>query len=143
MLKSFSLSKNNVFYYDVEKKTIGRFPSKSNLLSHGSDNSLYFGMTKNKDIVNVFCNFFEVKNISEIHSLNYDMKCGEEDVNVVVNINKEGQIQIKIMKDGTMARLADNYAFSKMTNFDFSKLLLVVDFLNKEIRFKDPIAFVL
>lgn len=143
MLKTFSLSKNNTFYYDVERKTIGRFPSKSNLLVHGSDNSLYFGMTSKKEVVDIFCLLFGVKKIDEIHGLNFDMNSGNELVNVVININKEGQIQIKIMKDGTMARLAENFAFDQMNNFDFTKLLFVVDFNKREIRFKDPEKFIL
>ena len=53
-------------------------------------------------------------------------------------LNAEGQIQIKICKDGTMGRLAANYAFKEMKEFDFTKMLLVVDFQGKEIRFKDP-----
>ena len=66
------------------------------------------------------------------------MKCGYEDVNVVLNINAEGQIQIKLMIDGTMSRLTNNYAFTEMKQFDFTKMLLVIDFTNKEVRFKDP-----
>lgn len=138
MLKSCSLSKNSLFYYDNEKMTIARFPTQSNLLQKGSDNSLYFGMKQNEDIAKIFVNFFKKKNIDEINGLNFDMQCGDDQANVVVNLNAEGQIQIKICKDGTMGRLTDNYAFNMMKEYDFTKMLLVVDFNNKEIRFKDP-----
>ena len=138
MLKSYSLSRNNIFYYDINKKTIARFPSNSNLLSKGSDNSLYFGMTSNEDVKKIFCDFFGKKNIKEISGLNFDMACGYDDVNVVVNINGEGQIQIKLMKDGTMNRLTSDYSFNEMKQFDFTKMLIVIDFLNKEVRFKNP-----
>ena len=138
MLRSYALSKKNIIYYDLEKKTIARFPSNSNLLAKGSDNSLYFGMDKNEDIKKIFCELFEKNNIKEISGLNFDMKCGFDDVNVVLNINAEGQIQIKLMKDGTMCRLTNNYAFNEMKQFDFTKMLLVIDFINKEVRFKDP-----
>lgn len=37
-----------------------------------------------------------------------------------------------------MGTLAENYAFAKMKQIDFSKILIVVDFINKEVRFKDP-----
>jgi hypothetical protein len=66
------------------------------------------------------------------------MKCGDEIVNVVLNLNKEGQVQVKIMKNGTISRLTTNYSFSEMKEFDFTKMLLVIDFKNKEIRFKNP-----
>lgn len=138
MLKSYSLSRNNVFYYDINKKTIARFPSKSNLLAKGSDNSLYFGMTSNEDVKKIFCEFFEKKNIKEISGLNFTMTCGYDNVNVVVNINGEGQIQVKLMKDGTMNRLTSDYSFNEMKQFDFTKMLIVIDFKNKEVRFKNP-----
>lgn len=131
-------NRGNIFYYDIEKKVIARFPSKSNLLSKGSDNSLYFGTNKNENIVKIFCKLFDVKKIDEISNLNYDMKSGNDNVNVILNLNFEGQIQIKIMKDGTMSRLSQNFAFRKMKQYDFTKMLIVIDFNNREIRFKDP-----
>jgi hypothetical protein len=138
MLKSCSLSRNRAFYYDTDAKTIARFPSKSNLLPNGSDNSLYFGMRNNEEIAAIFCKLFDVDDISKVSGLNFDMKCGDETVNVVVNLNKEGQVQIKIMKNGTISRLTTNYSFSEMKEFDFTKMLLVIDFKKKEIRFRNP-----
>lgn len=138
MLRYYNLSKNNYFYYDLDNKTIARFPTKSNLSLHGSDNSLYFGMISNEEVYELFCNFFTVKDLNAINGKDYEMKCGIDDVKVVFNINAQGQIQIKIKNDGTMGRLANNYAFEKMKNIDFTKMLIVVDFLKMEIRFKDP-----
>jgi len=139
MLKTFSLSKNHFFYYDIEKKTIARFPSKSNLLPKGSDNSLYFGIKKNKDLTKIICSFFDVNKIENIIGLQYKMQCGEDEVNVSININAQGQIQIKISNDGTMCRLTNHYSFERMEEYDFNKMLLVIDFINMEIRFKDPL----
>lgn len=143
MLKSYSFSKNTLFYYDIENKTIARFPTHSNLKIKGSDNSLYFGMSNIVPLQEIFTSLFDVKKIDQISGLNFDFNCGYENVNVVVNINAEGQIQIKIMKDGTMGRLADNHSFDKMISYDYTKMLLVVDFKNKQIRFKDPIELLL
>ena len=143
MLKTCNLSKKSFFYYDIENLTIARFPSKSNLKTKGSDNSLYFGMKNNDDAKSVFCDFFNVKTIEKINGLNFDMKCGYETVNVIVNINAEGQIQIKIMKDGTMNRLASNNSFDNMISLNYTQMLLVIDFKNKEIRFKNPIELYL
>lgn len=143
MLRTCILSKSMFFYYDIERKIIARFPTKSNIKPHGSDNSLYFGMVGNDEIVSIFCKLFDVKKIGDISSKNFDMKCGMETVNVCCNLNSEGQIQIKIMKDGTMSRLTSNYSFDHMKEFDFTKMLIVVDFLNKEIRFKDPNELIL
>lgn len=143
MLKTCVLSKSMFIYYDIERKTIARFPTKSNLLPHGSDNSLYFGMVGNAEIETVFCRLFEVNKIFEVSRKNFDLKCGSEMVNVCCNLNADGQIQIKVMKDGTMSRLTSNYSFDKMKEFDFTKMLIVIDFINKEIRFKDPNELVL
>lgn len=143
MLQSFTLSKNSMFYYDLEKKTIARFPSKSNLLSKGSDNSLYFGMIKNDNLVKLLLNFFDNKKIVNLNGKNFSMKCGHEDVDVLININQEGQFQLKITKDGTMNRLTAEYSFENLKNYDFTKMLTVLDFINMEIRFKDPLEFVL
>jgi hypothetical protein len=138
MLESCSFGRKRVFYFDIEEKQIARFPTNSNLYSTGSDNSLYFGMTRNENITSIFCKLFNVNSIESIKGLNFDMKCGDEIVNVVLNINKYGQIQVKIMKNGTISRLTTNYSFNEMKEFDFTKMLLVVDFKKKEIRFKDP-----
>ena len=138
MLKSFCLSRKNIFYYDIEKQTIARFPTMSNLKNKGSDNSLYFGTLNTNELIEIFTSFFRVSSIQNIKGLNYDFTCGFETVNVVININLEGQIQIKLMKDGTMGRLAENNAFDNMIVRDYTRMLLVVDFANKQIRFKDP-----
>ena len=138
MVNYFSLSKSNIFYYDLEKKTIARFPTKSNLFPHGSDNSLYFGMTTNSLVCDIFCKLFDVDDIMQLCNRSYDMRCGIDDVKVVLNINAQNQIQIKITKDGTMYRLTSNYAFEEMRNIDFTKMLIVVDFKNNIIRFKNP-----
>lgn len=138
MIRTCALSKSMYFYYDLERKTIARFPTKSNIKSHGSDNSLYFGMVGTNEIEEIFCCLFNVKRIGEISNKNFDMKCGSENVNVICNINGGGQIQIKIMKDGTMCRLTNYYSFNQMQMYDFTKMLIVVDFSNKEIRFKNP-----
>ena len=141
MVKSYNFSKQGYFYYDLEKKTIGRFPTKSNLFPHGSDNSLYFGMISNEEICNIFCKLFDVKKVEDFSGKNYDMKCGYDDVNVICNVNAQGQIQIKLAKDGTMFRLTSNYAFDVMKEFDFTKMIIVIDFIKKEVRFKNPLDF--
>lgn len=136
MLKTFG--KKFFFYYDLEKKTIARFPTKSNLLLTGSDNSLFFGLKTNKDLCELMMAFFDQPNINKISGLSYDFQVGDLKFNVIININDEGQIQIKIGGNGTMGTLAENYAFAEMKQIDFSKMLIVVDFINKEVRFKDP-----
>lgn len=143
MLSSYALTKQSPVYYDLERKTIGRYPSNSNLLMKGSDNSLYFGIKDNVKTVEVFRQLFKVKNIDDISGLTYSMKCGNEVVDVTVNINHQGQIQIKIPKDGALNRLTNLYSFEKMESIDFTKRIVVIDFLNSEIRFKDPNDLVL
>ena len=138
MIKTHYLNSKTVYYYDLEEKCIARFPSNSNLLVSGSDNSLYFGSKSNDAVCDIFCNLFDADNIDEINGNMFKMKCINEKVNVVTNINKEGQVQIKIMKNGSMYKLASNYSLMNMENYDFTKMLIVIDFKNNEIRFKDP-----
>ena len=64
MLQTYNLA-GTVIYYDSDKKVIARYPSKSNLLLKGADNSLYFGMTSNSDVDKIFCKIFSVSNINE------------------------------------------------------------------------------
>ncbi len=143
MLSSYALTKKTPVYYDVERKTIGRYPSNSNLLMKGSDNSLYFGMKDNETVADVFCQLLGVKNIDSISGLTYTMKCGNEMVDVVLNVNFQGQIQIKIPKDGALNRLTNLYSFERMESIDFTKRIVVIDFLKKEIRFKNPDELIL
>ena len=143
MLSSYALTKKSPVYYDLERKTIGRYPSNSNLLMRGSDNSLYFGIKDNAKTAEVFCQLFKVKHIDDISGLTFSMKCGNENVSVIVNVNYQGQIQIKIPKDGALNRLTNLYSFEKMESIDFTKRIVVIDFLNKEIRFKDPNELIL
>ena len=138
MVKTYSLNKNNTYYYDLDNKCIARFPSKSNLLPNGSDNSLYFGNKNNECVQSIFCSLFEVDSIDKINGKHYKMKCIDEKVDLETNINADGQVQLKIMKNGTMFRLANNYSLIEMKKWDFTKMLLVVDFANNEIRFKNP-----
>ena len=138
MLKSCELTSTASFYYDADKKTIARFPTNSNLIPRGSDNSLYFGMVSNKKAYKAICELFGVKDLSKVSGTVIQMSCGSNDADVTFNINAQGQMQLKLSKDGILYKLTNDYAYSTMTAFDFTKLLIVFDFANKEIRFKDP-----
>ena len=136
MVNSYHLTKNNIVYYDLERKTIARCPTKSNLFVNGSDNSLYFGMITNPIVSDVFCKLFDEKSLTHINGKNFDMRCVGETVNIICNVNAQGQVQLKLSKNGILHRLTSEYAFDEMQNFDFTKMLVVVDFIKKEIRFK-------
>ena len=143
MLKSCELSKSSYFYYDLESKAIARFPTKSNLILKGSDNSLYFGMITNDRACEVLRKLFKVKKIEDIENTVFKMACGNNDVDVVFNINAQGQLQFKLLKDGVMNKLAGDYAFKNDYRHEFTKMLLVLDFKNLTIRFKDSRDLVL
>ena len=138
MLKSCELTSTASFYYDADKKTIARFPTNSNLIPKGSDNSLYFGMTSNRKAYKAICELFGIKDLSKISGTVFPMSCGSNDVDVTFNINAQGQMQLKLSKDGILYKLTNDFAYRSMIAFDFTKVLLVFDFVNKEIRFKDP-----
>ncbi len=95
-------------------------------------------MITNAIACKVFYDFFGTKKIEKLQGKTFDMTCEENDVKVVFNINAQGQIQLKLLKDGFMRKLANDYSFTKMQAFDFTKMLLVLDFEKNEIRFKDP-----
>ena len=133
--------KNLVFYYDLEEKKIGRFPTKSNLYKNGSDNNLFFGLDNDKNVCNIFRSLFNVSKIAAIKGMSFSMICGEENVQVELNINAQRQIQIKICKNGTTSRLANDYCYEKIVERDMTKMLLVLDFSRREIHFTDPSIF--
>ena len=137
MLQTYSLS-GTVIYYDAYKKILARCPSKSNLLLKGADNSLYFGIATNNEVAKIFCKIFNVSSVKKIQDLKYDLSFCGEIIEVFININAEGQVQVRFNNDGTIGRILSRYADEELRNIDFTKMLLVVDFCHKEIRVKDP-----
>ena len=137
MLQTYSLA-GTVIYYDAYKKILARCPSKSNLLLKGADNSLYFGIATNNEVAKIFCKIFNVSSVKKIQDLKYDLSFCGEIIEVFININAEGQVQVRFNNDGTIGRILSRYADEELRNIDFTKMLLVVDFCHKEIRVKDP-----
>lgn len=136
-MATFSLSKNNSFNYDIEKKTLSRLPTSSNMKEKGSDNSLYFGMTSNAEVKNIFCRIFDVNDIDEIQGKTFKMKFYSLEVDTVLNINKEGQIQIKMGKNGIMNKLFQFHIYHKMKSYNEDYPEILFDFLNNKISFCD------
>jgi len=139
MVESYTTKNGKTYYYDLNSNSIARFPTNSNLLAKGSDNSLYFGNCGSEKVQKVFCDILSLDDINDMINLKFNMTCNGENVEVQLNINDDGQVQVKIAKDGLMFRLATNYSFKKMKEFDFTKMLMVIDFKKLEIRYKDPI----
>jgi hypothetical protein len=137
MLQTYSLA-GTVIYYDAHKKTLARCPSKSNLLLKGADNSLYFGIDTNNEVSKIFCKIFNVSTVKKLQDSKYDLSFCGEIVEVYLNINGEGQIQVRFNNDGTIGRILSKYADEEREDIDFTKMLLVVDFGHKEIRLKNP-----
>lgn len=125
------------FYYNIQRKILARYPSKSNLKIKGSDNSLFFGICDNKKISNIFKEIFNVNDIHQISNLSFLMKFLDEKVNVDLNVNNQGQIQIKICGDGTMRKLLNLYIFYSDYVGEEENLLLVLDFKEMTINFTD------
>ena len=137
MLQTYSLS-GTVIYYDANKKVLARCPSKSNLLLKGADNSLYFGIDTNAEVSKIFCKIFNVSNVKKLQDSKYDLSFCGEIIEVFININADGQIQVRFNNDGTIGRILSKYADEEHQDIDFTKMLVVVDFNHKEIRVKDP-----
>ena len=135
-MSSIKISNFEVFY-EIENMTIGRRPSKSNLKQHGSDNSLYFGTTANEQMCDILCKMFKYESINEFHDKNFDMKShGGIDVIVSTNINKEGQLQIKINKNGMMHDIFNGFLMDEMDDIDPKDIIIVVDFKNLNVRIR-------
>lgn len=144
MLQTYSLG-SNIVYFDYELQTIARQPTKSNLRSKGSDNSLYFGIASSLEICNILCKFFHVKKIGDLQGKTFSMKCGYSNVTIEFNINKQGQIQSKMIldnsKDGVMNSLFMDYILNYNGTINgtinTNHFLIILDFLNQKIRFKN------
>lgn len=133
-MSSIKISNFEVFY-EIENMTIGRRPSKSNLKQYGSDNSLYFGMISNEQMCDILCKMFNYKSINEFHNKNFDMKShGGIDVVVSTNINKDGQLQIKLNKNGMMHDIYNGFLMDEMDDVDPKDIIIVVDFKNLNVR---------
>lgn len=130
------LGKGVIIYYDVENKIIGRKPTNSNLIEHGSDNSIYLGLVGNS-FNEVICSIFNLDDINDFTNKNYIMSFYGDDVQVNCNINDNKQLQLKVVGDGHIFKLLSKYEknINKITNFD--KLLIFFDFLNMEIFFEE------
>lgn len=135
-MESYKLKSKIVFYYDFNNQTIARIPTKSNLKYKGSDNSLYFGTISNIGSKEIFCELLRKKSIDKINGLNMKMMGYGIPVDVNFNINKEGQIQIKVMHDGMMRKLFEKFQLTIKESIEESKVLIVIDFKNFDIRFK-------
>lgn len=135
-MKSLKLDKNTIIYYDIESKTIGRKPSPSNLKEKGSDNSVYLGIVGNY-LDKILCSIFEVKNISEFSLKDYKMNFYGNEVDISCNINKNGQIQIKVNSEGHMYKLLSKYKNNINPEINENNLLILFDFANKEIFFNE------
>lgn len=138
MLRTYKRNRNFCIFYDIENKIIARYPTNSNLKVTGSDNSLYFGLVNDPVAVGIMKAILEISNIYDMQDKEFNMNCCGEIAHVKLNINHEGQLQVKIVENGMMSRLTTNYAYTTLQEIDFTKMLFVIDFLNKEIRFSKP-----
>lgn len=124
-------------YYEIDNKTIGRMPSNSNLKTNGSDNSLYLGMKKNEQLCDIICKIFKYSSIDEFDGKEFDMKSyGGIDVMVSTNINNDGQIQIRINKNGMMRDIYTEFLLEQEDDIQPQDVIIVVDFINMNVRIK-------
>lgn len=125
-------------YYEYENKTIGRMPSSSNLKTYGSDNSLYIGMKKNKELCEILKKIFNLNSIEDFNGKEYSMHSyGGIKVGVSTNINKDGQIQIKINKNGMMRDIYTEFLLEEARDIQPNEIIIIVDFLKMNVRMKN------
>jgi len=135
-MDSISLDRRTKIYFDIHNKIIGRKPTKSNLRHTGSDNSLYIGMSNNEIMSGVIKKIFSCSSVNDYKNKEYTMNAYGINVHVSTNINKDGQLQIKICGNGTMYLILSNYKkfFNRVNE---QELILFVDFKNNKIYFKE------
>jgi hypothetical protein len=133
--------KNLYFFFDEKNKVIGRVPTLSNLKIQGSDNSLYFGSIDNFEVASVFCDIFEIKNITEFDKKSYMMDLNGFKYKILTNINNDGQIQIKVCGDGSIADLFAKYQVFQGYHHGQTESVLFFDFLNMTIYFREKEQF--
>ncbi len=136
MIESVSLNSKLIWYYDIEKGTIARKPSKSNLLKVSSDNSLYCGVVGNKASEKMLCSIFGLKRIAQFDEQIIEMSGYGISCKVYLKISKQQQLQIKIGDDPIMYDLFNSFLLEKMEPLSSDDVLLVLDVKNKKIRFK-------
>lgn len=126
--------KGTKIFYDIESKIIGRHPTNSNILEHGSDNSLYMGLINNHDSANLICKIMDLKNIQEFKDKSYMMSFYGDIIEVQCNVNNDGQLQYKIVGNGKMFELLTKYE-KNIGTINRNELLIMLDFINNEIFF--------
>jgi hypothetical protein len=102
MLECVKLGGRAILYFDKNFMTIGRMPTKSNLLEISSDNSLYCGTTDNEKASQALCNFFKLSSIDKFGGKTYHMNGYGISCEVHRLVSKQGQLQLKIGKDAVM-----------------------------------------
>lgn len=135
-MNKIDLGRGTIIYYDIESKIIGRKPTVSNLKEYGSDNSLYMGLIEKKS-QNIICSIFNVENIDDFSNKKYNMNFYGEEIEVECNINKEGQLQLKVLGEGHMYYLLSKYERNVKEIENKDNLVILLDFENMEILFDE------
>lgn len=135
-MNKIDLGRGTIIYYDIESKIIGRKPTVSNLKEYGSDNSLYMGLIEKKS-QNIICSIFNVENIDDFSNKKYNMNFYGEEIEVECNINKEGQLQLKVPGEGHMYYLLSKYERNVKEIENKDNLVILLDFEKMEILFDE------
>lgn len=135
-MNKIDLGRGTIIYYDIESKIIGRKPTVSNLKEYGSDNSLYMGLIEKKS-QNIICSIFNVENIDDFSNKKYNMNFYGEEIEVECNINKEGQLQLKVLGEGHMYYLLSKYERNVKEIENKDNLVILLNFENMEILFDE------
>ena len=134
MIQTEKLNKA-IIYFDLEKRAIGRAPTQSNMKNYGADNSLYFGIVGKSSLEEPIKKILRVEDLNQASGRSFPFCCYGEDVSIVLNINAEGQIQLKF--DGTsMFMCFAALRFESPSTPSWEDYIIVLDFEHLRMMFK-------
>jgi hypothetical protein len=132
--KREKLSKNTYVLYDIERKLIGRQPTKSNLYTFGSDNNLYMGILgTHRRIQSIIQEILDLKNIHDMHNKKFSMTYEGFDFTVGTYISAQSQMQFRIEGNGTMNKILEIFNKLHGTSYSYSDIYFAISFISHEI----------
>lgn len=121
-------------YYDVDKRVLGRKPTRLNIAFDSPDNSLYFGIKESlpKEFSISVVEKITGISINDFVDFSFKMRWNNEPVTLETNINRQGQLQLKIIYRGYKSGVSI-IANEFLKQSKGKKYGIFIDFANSEV----------